>query len=270
MNVRELEGLLFSAFPREQAEPWDHVGLSVGDPDAEVHRVLVALDATIDSIRSAHDRGCNVLVTHHPVYLDAPSAFSPAPGPGTPAPAAALWAAIELGVAIVSMHTNLDRSPAARTEICGALGLRPLASLEHPGDAGGWGLGAICELADPMPLEGLAKMAARVYRTVPRVWGDPCSRVARVALLGGSLGRFGEDALRAGADAVVTGEAGYHVAQDIALRGAGVILLGHDSSEFCFINVLCGALEGGGVEPRNIVRSSTYRNWWIPQEEELA
>ena len=45
MKVCELERTLFDSFPKVDAESWDHVGLSVGDPDSTVGRVLVALDA---------------------------------------------------------------------------------------------------------------------------------------------------------------------------------------------------------------------------------
>ena len=47
MLVRDLESSLLARFPRRDAEAWDHVGLSVGDPDAEVRGVLCSLDATL-------------------------------------------------------------------------------------------------------------------------------------------------------------------------------------------------------------------------------
>ncbi len=40
MLVRDLESSLLARFPRRDAEAWDHVGLSVGDPDAKVRGVL--------------------------------------------------------------------------------------------------------------------------------------------------------------------------------------------------------------------------------------
>lgn len=46
MRVSELEQALFERFPRDDAEAWDHVGLSVGDPTAEITCVACALDAS--------------------------------------------------------------------------------------------------------------------------------------------------------------------------------------------------------------------------------
>ena len=46
MIVAELERALLARYPKTDAESWDHVGLSVGDPDAEITGVACALDAT--------------------------------------------------------------------------------------------------------------------------------------------------------------------------------------------------------------------------------
>ena len=44
----------------------------------------------------------------------------------------------------------------------------------------------------------------------------------------------------------MTGEAGYHVAQDLALRGLSVILLGHDRSEEPFVDILMNSAVDAG------------------------
>ena len=46
MIVAELERALLARYPKADAEGWDHVGLSVGDPAAEITGVACALDAT--------------------------------------------------------------------------------------------------------------------------------------------------------------------------------------------------------------------------------
>ena len=134
MRIRDLERSLFERFPREDAESWDHVGLSVGMPDAEVAGICVALDATEANVREAARIGANVLLTHHPVYIKAPDAFAPA-SPERPVSSAAIFTAAQLGVSILSYHTNLDRSLEARKQLPSLLGLSPISSLEHPDDA---------------------------------------------------------------------------------------------------------------------------------------
>ncbi|MEE0456196.1 MAG: Nif3-like dinuclear metal center hexameric protein, partial [Collinsella sp.] len=104
--------------------------------------------------------------------------------------------------------------------------------------------------------------AATAYGSDPRVWGEAEHPCRTVAILGGSLGDFGELAIVAGADVVVTGEAGYHVAQDLALRGLPVILLGHDRSEEPFVDILMNSAVDAGVDPRHTIKILNPCQWW--------
>ena len=58
MLVSDIEAMLFSVFPRDLAEPWDRVGLSVGDPSAGVTGVACALDPLPDTLARAAAQGC--------------------------------------------------------------------------------------------------------------------------------------------------------------------------------------------------------------------
>lgn len=238
MIVAEFERALLARYPKTDTEPWDHVGLSVGDPAAEITGVACALDATETNVRRAQEAGANVLLTHHPIYIKAPEAFCPADAT-RPQCSAALYEAARCGVSIISLHTNLDRSHEAR--VC---------------------LGALATLNDPCTLRDLAARAATAYGSDPRVWGEAEHPCRTVAILGGSLGDFGELAIAAGADAVVTGEAGYHVAQDLALRGLPVILLGHDRSEEPFVDILMNSAVDAGVDPRHTIKILNPCQWW--------
>jgi dinuclear metal center YbgI/SA1388 family protein len=123
--VTDLVLALDATFPFSWADAWDRVGLIVGDGAASVTGVLVTLDATAEAVQRTASVGANVLVTHHPPYLDAPD--PPAFGPG---PAGTLTAALRFGVAVISLHTNLDRSPAGAEALPRVLGLDPLEPLE--------------------------------------------------------------------------------------------------------------------------------------------
>ena len=264
MKVCELEGALLERFPLSDAEGWDHPGLSVGEPDMEVRAVSCALDASERNVRMAAEHGSNVLLTHHPVYIKAPASFTPAE-PARASAGAAVYTAARLGVSIISLHTNLDRSREARERLPGLVGLAAQSSLEHPGDPLATGFGAICD-GPGTTLGELASELARAFSTEPRVWGAPELRVCRVAFLGGSLGDFGELAIAAGAQAIVCGEAGYHVAQDLALRGCAPILLGHDRSEEPFVDILARALRDLGLDDSRIDILVAPRQWWTAVE----
>lgn len=238
MIVAEFERALLARYPKTDTEPWDHVGLSVGDPAAEITGVACALDATETNVRRAQEAGANVLLTHHPIYIKAPEAFCPADAT-RPQCSAALYEAARCGVSIISLHTNLDRSHEAR--VC---------------------LGALATLNDPCTLRDLATRAATAFGSDPRVWGEADRPCRTVAILGGSLGDFGQLAIAGGADVIVTGEAGYHVAQDLALRGLAVILLGHDRSEEPFVDILMNSAVDAGVDPRHAIKILNPCQWW--------
>lgn len=261
MIVAELERALLARYPKTDAESWDHVGLSVGDPACEVRGVACALDATEANVHRAVEVGANVLLTHHPIYIKAPEAFCPADAT-RPQCSAALYEAARCGVSIISLHTNLDRSHEARTCLSKLLGAVSASSLEHADQPEACGLGALATLSDPCTLREFATRAAAAFGSDPRVWGDAEHPCRTIAILGGSLGDVGELAIAAKADVVVTGEAGYHVAQDLALRGLPVILLGHDRSEEPFVDILMNSAVEAGVDPGHAIKILNPCQWW--------
>ena len=202
MIVAELERELLARHPKADAEGWDHVGLSVGNPAAEITGVACALDATEANVHRAQEAGANVLLTHHPIYIKAPEAFCPADAT-RPQSSAALYEAARCGVSIISLHTNLDRSHEARVYLSELLGAAPVSSLEHVDNPEATGLGALATLNGPCSLRDLAARASTAFGSDPRVWGEAEHACRTVAILGGSLGDFGELAIAAGADVIV-------------------------------------------------------------------
>ena len=61
-TVREIEEALFTLAPKAGAMEWDNVGHLVGDPEAPVSRVLVALDITQAVAEEAVAAGCQLIV----------------------------------------------------------------------------------------------------------------------------------------------------------------------------------------------------------------
>lgn len=125
-TVGDLAAALERSFPAAWAEEWDNVGLVIGESPRPVTGVLVTLDATAEAVERASEAGANVLVTHHPPYLEMPARVEAGPGP-----AGTLEAALRLGVAVLSLHTNLDRSPRGAEALADALGLGVLEPLER-------------------------------------------------------------------------------------------------------------------------------------------
>lgn len=129
MVVGELERELLRKMPASDACSWDRTGMLVGNPMDIVRGVAVALDPTIHAVEETHAQGANVLLTHHPVFIDAPDAFMPQAAMGH-APGAVVRRACELGVSVLSFHTALDVSTAGLDALPVLLRLTPLGVLD--------------------------------------------------------------------------------------------------------------------------------------------
>lgn len=231
MLVRAVESLLFDAFPAANAEPWDRVGLTVGDPMAQVTGVACALDARPETIAAASANDCNVLVTHHPAYHEPPETVAP-PAPGSSLASQTVWEAVRQGVALIAMHTNLDRSNRARLVAPSLTSLPYRGRLQEPD-----GYGCLLD-GQGLTVGEVAERFGEAYGCSPTLYGDPDAPSGTVAYSSGSLGDMASEAAAMGCGAVVGGELGYHRCLDAVARGCAVILLGHDVSELPFARLI--------------------------------
>ena len=90
-------------YPPATAESWDAVGLVCGDPAAEIHRVLLAVDCVPATVAEAVDIGAGLLLTHHPLLLTGVHSIAADTPKG-----ALLHRMVRSGVAHFVAHTNAD------------------------------------------------------------------------------------------------------------------------------------------------------------------
>ena len=90
------------------------------------------------------------------------------------------------------------------------------------------GLGRIGTLKEPMTLQAFAEFV-KVQLDVPalRVVGPLDTVVKKVAVIGGDGNKYVRTAKFAGADVFVTGDIGFHVAQDAEVNGLSIVDPGH-------------------------------------------
>ena len=92
--------------PRSFALPNDPVGLQCGDLERRVRRMMLSLDASLESVRQAVEGKADLLVTHHPLL------FKPLGPESMGGPVGRILAlAIREELPVYSAHTNLDASP---------------------------------------------------------------------------------------------------------------------------------------------------------------
>ena len=69
MQIKDVCTALDAWAPLAFQESYDNVGLLVGDESMRVNGVLVTLDVTDEVITEAKEKGCNLIVAHHPVLF---------------------------------------------------------------------------------------------------------------------------------------------------------------------------------------------------------
>lgn len=265
LTIGALELALLKEFPLSDAEEWDRTGLLAGDPAALVEGVAIALDPTIRAIEEAKNCGANVLLTHHPAYLDAPDSFKPASlGSGS-----VVWSAISNKVALINIHTALDVSPRAQQVLPGMLSLSFTGKLLEPcAEQKKKGYGQICTVKDtdkPLSLEQLAARCTSVFARPPRVWGEFSQQLHKIVTWTGSAGKVAHNCVQEHIDCLICGEIKYHEALDLVAAGICVIELGHDTSELPLTAVLGDAVQRLGVSQENITFLDQSKNWSYPE-----
>ncbi|KAA0892207.1 Nif3-like dinuclear metal center hexameric protein [Oryzomonas rubra] len=336
-KLSDILGIINKIAPPGLAESWDNSGLQVGNPDAGIERIMIALDATPAVMEAARNSSCHLLVTHHPLL------FKPLKTISTATPQGKLvHDAIRSDLAVVSIHTSYDVAEGGLNDLLaerlGVSACRPLQATAGqelaklavfvPGDhlervrgallpwaeaLGNYrdcsfsapGEGTFTPLAGATPFIGevgsreqvpeqrlellldrrnlprvvkallaahpyeepafdiypllnegkqlglgrvgslaeqttLADYAARIREMLHapglRYVGDPATVIKKVALCSGSGASLLRDAVRCGADVLVTGDVKYHDARDAQDLGITLIDAGHFPSEIIMVD----------------------------------
>ena len=122
VRLSRLTALLEQWYDPAGAEAWDAVGLTCGDPEQEVRRVMFAVDPAPAVVEEAVDWRADLLVTHHPLLLRAVNGVA-ATGPK----GRSVHALIRAGCALFTAHSNADAPAGGVNEsLAQALGVQHL------------------------------------------------------------------------------------------------------------------------------------------------
>ena len=126
LSLRDVIAQLDALYDPRWADDWDAVGTVVGDPDAEVSRILLAVDPVRAVADEAVAWGAQLIVTHHPLYLKGVTSVAATTPKGK-----VVHTLISNGIALHTCHTNAD-SPAfgVSESMALALGLSDIRPLD--------------------------------------------------------------------------------------------------------------------------------------------
>ena len=186
-----------------------------------VRRIAAAVDASERAIRTAQERGCDLLLVHHGLFWDGNQ-------PVTGRRYRKLARLLEHDIAVYSAHLPLDVHPECGNNVllARALHMEPTGWF---GDYGGSPVGCWGQLE--VKREVLTARLDDVLGGRVRVVAGGPEIVRRVGVVTGGGGGMIAAALAAGLDALVTGEGAHHTFFDAEEGGINVYFGGHYATE---------------------------------------
>lgn len=238
-KVSDVYKYIDSFAPFRTQDSWDNSGLLAGDENAQVHKALVALDAENRIIDEAHRKGCELLITHHPVI------FHPLKTVCFDDPAGRL---VRYGMSCICAHTNLDSAQYGISDMMlyrlGFKNCHELVQINRRDSLSdrAVGYGAIGECSEMTP-EELAKLCAERFRCVAIKYVAGKRNIKRVGVISGAGGDGIFDAKRLGLDAYITAEVKHHEFLEAERIGVTLIDAGHYETEIIAAEYLKQKLE---------------------------
>ncbi len=130
-TLRDVVAVLDALYDPRWAHDWDAVGTVVGDPDADVRKILFAVDPVQSVVDEAVAWGADLVVTHHPLFLKGVTSVAATTPKGR-----VVHTLAANGIALHTCHTNADSPPLGVSEsMAQALGLVDVRPLDADPDA---------------------------------------------------------------------------------------------------------------------------------------
>ena len=208
MKIKEVLSALERFAPLPLQESWDNAGLQVGLTETEVSGALLCLDVNEKIVDEAIQKGCNLVVSHHPLLFRGLKTISDLTDVQR-----TVMKAIQKGICVISMHTNLDNAKGGvNYKMAEKLGLRDVQFLAPKTvDGVESGSGVVGELPEAQAADDFVLAVKKAFGVECAMCNELLRRpVRKVALCGGAGDFLLDEALKAGADAFITGEMHYH------------------------------------------------------------
>ncbi len=238
-EITEIMAKLEALAPKGSACEWDNPGFLVGRSDQPIERVYVALDASAPAVEEAIEKGCDLMVTHHPIIFRGIKAINDQSSLGVK-----LMELIRNDVAVFSMHTNFDACPGGMADlVCEALGLHKTGCMEeiHYAEETGtgqsaFGIGFTAELPEYQTAAELAALVKERFQLPFVQYYDAGHPIRTIACCPGSGRGELKEVLKLHADAFLSGDMGHHEGLDLCEEGISLIDAGHYGLEHVFVH----------------------------------
>jgi dinuclear metal center YbgI/SA1388 family protein len=224
MRIQQITKAIEEFAPLALQEDFDNSGLQVGDISQKLQGTLLCLDVTPEVVDEAIELDCNLIISHHPLLFRPLRTLT-----GQNYIERCVIKACKNDVVIYAAHTNLDNATGGMNfYLAEKIGLQNIRFLK-PNDLGG--SGAIGELVALEEEESFLERIKDIFQLKSLKHSPFTGKMIRtVALCGGSGSFLIPDALEAGADVFLTGEARYNDYYDVEDQIL-LAVLGHYETE---------------------------------------
>ncbi len=195
MNKYELVSKIEKIAPLETQEDWDCSGWIVDTKNSEVNKVMLALTITDDIVNQAKQRGCDIIISHHPMFT-VPLKYK--------------------DINIYASHTPMDKAKGGTTEtLIQELGYNDIEFIND----------FVRRVQTDISVNDFRKKLDRISKNVRLINNNSAEHINKIDFCAGSGADFIECT---DADAFVTGDLKYHTAVETSKV---VFDIGHFESE---------------------------------------
>lgn len=227
ITAGEIYDYIDSFAPFETAMNFDNAGLLIGSRNMTSENVLLSLDVTTDVINEAAEKNIGIIISHHPIIFNPIKSISAE---------SVQYLAAKNNIAVISAHTNLDIAKnGVNDSLAAAIGI---VSENGTNDD--------CMLIGELENEFTSYDFAVHIKSVINCRGLRYTKrnglIKKAAVACGAGGSSIFNAVKNGADAIITGEIKHHEILFAIENNVSVYDLGHFQSEDLIINILAKKL----------------------------
>ena len=224
--------------PPEYAMEWDNVGLLVGRREKTIHKVLIAVDATMEVVDWAIDNKVDMIITHHPMIFSSLKKVNDDTVLGRK-----LISLIREDIACYAMHTNYDTKGGMARNAADMLGIKNQEVLEETLNQEG--IGQIGLLDKTMTVEELSVFTKEIFDLENvMIYGDKKKKVDKIGVCPGSGKSVISEAVKKNVQCLITGDIGHHEGIDAVELGLAIIDASHYGMEKIFMEHIYNYLKG--------------------------
>lgn len=196
MIAVDIINYLESYFPLDLQMSWDKCGIQVGSSNQEIKKVMIALNADLESLQKAINQDCQMLITHHPFMLEEITSLNTDNHHGK-----FVELAVKNSILIYSLHTCLDRGKdgiSMNDWLIKKLGVHDVTCYDE------FQVGKMATLNHPCSTSELARRIKDIFNVPVRLAGHE-TEIKTIAVCGGS-GADDLEQLTNRVDAYITGD----------------------------------------------------------------